>query len=48
MPADPLFRVMREAIIGDVVGPTLPTVTVLTVPAAGGVKEVTRVNVVGV
>ena len=45
MPAEPAFR--REAIIGDV-GAIFPTVTVLTVPAAGGVREVTWVNVVGV
>jgi hypothetical protein len=46
MPAEPAVT-LREAIMGDVV-PTLPTVTVFTVPAAGGVSEVTRVSVVGV
>jgi len=45
MPAEPAFR--REGIIGDVVV-TLPTVTVLTVPVAGGISGVTRVSVVGV
>jgi len=46
MPADPAVT-LREAIIGDV-ALTLPTVTVFTVPAAGGVSAVTRVSVVGV
>jgi hypothetical protein len=46
MPAEPAVT-LRETIIGDVVL-TLPTVTVFTVPTAGGVSVVTCVSVVGV
>jgi hypothetical protein len=49
MPAEPAFSLTREDITveaGEIAAP-LPTMTVFTVPAAGGTSAVTWVAVVG-